>query len=376
MDTPRTPRDEAAEYIANPRFHQSVTLPARDDHKEMLISYAEYGCESDANNPTILFTPGMFGSRYVGMFMHAIAAKNKVRVLVPDRFGFGETKNVPLASRISAWTAVMPRFLEALGIKHVALLSHSAGTMYNLNLLWHHREILHPTRPMIFFLAPFVDVAHSKVPMVLALQKLPEASFAYWNKMASFFALKASVMFGFSSGLLAQFAGALSPGNGEPSAREANMKVIERDYGLGVDLQVELENAVARGLFAEETVGANHEALTCLKKGPDALWAEADDMAMLVKKVAARERETRVEGRAALRVGIFFAESDAMTGKAGQEYFQSCWTGQNGQYECSFNVRATTIDKSDHDSVLRAAEALVDVIESVAETGMQDGSIA
>ncbi|KAG9255102.1 Alpha/Beta hydrolase protein [Emericellopsis atlantica] len=375
MDTARTPRDEAAEYIANRRFHQSVTLPARDGHKKMLISYAEYGYEGDANTPTILFTPGMFGSRYVGMFMHAIAAKNKVRVLVPDRFGFGETKNVPLESRISAWTAAMPRFLEALGIKHVALLSHSAGTIYNLNLLWHHREVLHPTRPMIFFLAPFVDVAHSKVPMVLALQKLPEMSFGYWNKMASFFALKASVMVGFSSGLLAQFAGALSPGNDEPSAREANMKVIERDYGLGVDLQVVLEMAVTRGLFAEDTVGANHEALVCLKKGSGAFWAEADDMAVLIDKLAVRERETRVEGRAALRVGIFFAETDAMTGKTGQEYFQSCWKGENGQYEGCFDVKIKTIDKSDHDSVLRAAEALVDVIESVAEVGMQGGSI-
>ena len=45
----------------------------------------------------------------------------------------------------------MPKVLKAIGIKHVALMSHSAGTIYNLNLLWHYRGILHPTRPQIFF---------------------------------------------------------------------------------------------------------------------------------------------------------------------------------------------------------------------------------
>ena len=85
MTTARTPREESEAYLANPRFHQSLTLPVCDDHDEMTVSYAEYGFEGDANTPTILFTPGMFGSRFIGAFMHAITAKHKVRVLVLDR---------------------------------------------------------------------------------------------------------------------------------------------------------------------------------------------------------------------------------------------------------------------------------------------------
>jgi hypothetical protein len=87
MTTACTPREEAEAYLANPRFHQSLTLAACADHGEIVLSYAEYGCaeEGDADAPTILFTPGMFGSRYVGVFTHAIATAHNVRVLVPDR---------------------------------------------------------------------------------------------------------------------------------------------------------------------------------------------------------------------------------------------------------------------------------------------------
>lgn len=67
------------------------------------------------------------------------------------RFGFGKTPNVALEDRIDTYVAVVPKFLESLGVKHVALLSHSAGTLFNLNLLWHCRQILDPVHPRIFF---------------------------------------------------------------------------------------------------------------------------------------------------------------------------------------------------------------------------------
>lgn len=66
-------------------------------------------------------------------------------------FGFGKTTMVPVEKRVKTWAMVVPKLLNALGIKHVALMSHSAGTIYLLNVLWHCRQILHPEHPQVVF---------------------------------------------------------------------------------------------------------------------------------------------------------------------------------------------------------------------------------
>lgn len=66
-------------------------------------------------------------------------------------FGFGKTTLVPVEKRVETWAKIVPKLLGALGIKHLALMSHSAGTIYLLNVLWHCRQILHPKHPQIIF---------------------------------------------------------------------------------------------------------------------------------------------------------------------------------------------------------------------------------
>jgi hypothetical protein len=84
-----SPSSRAAEYIAQDRFHRRFILPATADHGELQVSYADVGTpkqgEDGTHYPTILFIPGMFASRYQSVFMHAIAEKLGVRVLVVDR---------------------------------------------------------------------------------------------------------------------------------------------------------------------------------------------------------------------------------------------------------------------------------------------------
>jgi len=67
----------------------------------------------------------------------------------------GNTTDVPLAQRVSVWIEIVPRLLAHLGIKHVCLASHSAGTIYLLNTLYCCREILDPEKPMVTFLGMF-----------------------------------------------------------------------------------------------------------------------------------------------------------------------------------------------------------------------------
>lgn len=97
MTANRAARQEAEKYLANPRFHQFVTVDSGTKYGQLEIAYAEYGCHGasedashnsahgDADLPTALFTPGMFGSRHCGVLMHAFAEKHRVRLLVLDR---------------------------------------------------------------------------------------------------------------------------------------------------------------------------------------------------------------------------------------------------------------------------------------------------
>lgn len=64
----------------------------------------------------------------------------------------GNSTDVPLSQRVSVWIETVPRLLAHLGIQHVALASHSAGTIYLLNTLYQCREILHPDQPVVTLL--------------------------------------------------------------------------------------------------------------------------------------------------------------------------------------------------------------------------------
>lgn len=82
--------DQALSYISNPRFSQKLILPATADSPALTVSYADVGFSPEApaasrSTPTVLFIPGMFGSRYFGGVLDPVARKYGVRVLVMDR---------------------------------------------------------------------------------------------------------------------------------------------------------------------------------------------------------------------------------------------------------------------------------------------------
>lgn len=87
-----SPSSRAANYLAQDRFHRRFVLPATTDHDELQVSYADVGRtpeqgEDGTQHPTVFFIPGMFASRYLSVWMHAIAEKMGVRVLIVDRYG-------------------------------------------------------------------------------------------------------------------------------------------------------------------------------------------------------------------------------------------------------------------------------------------------
>lgn len=101
MATTMSPSLQAEEFWADSRFHQTITLPACDNHGELTVSYADYGARENTTNasssctanngsnreeiPVVLFMPGMYASRFLGGVMHFFARTHGVRLLFFDR---------------------------------------------------------------------------------------------------------------------------------------------------------------------------------------------------------------------------------------------------------------------------------------------------
>lgn len=66
--------------------------------------------------------------------------------------GMGGSTSVPLEQRLAIWLETVPAILAHLSIEHVTLASHSAGTIYLLNTLYHCRSILPPDKPVVSLL--------------------------------------------------------------------------------------------------------------------------------------------------------------------------------------------------------------------------------
>ncbi|KAJ5156800.1 hypothetical protein N7492_009603 [Penicillium capsulatum] len=352
-----SPASLAQDYIGNPRFHQRFTLEPTATHGAVEVTYAEYGREPDGTTsiPTILLMPGMFSSRYLGLALHPIATKLGVRLLTVDRPGMGGSTDVPLAQRVSIWLETVPRLLANLAIQHVALASHSAGTIYLLNTLYHCRDLVSPNAP-VTMLAPWVDPAFSRITSMQMAQYLPNKAFSLWDRIPRFFLLQAGPAFASSGAVVKKVTNAISsPGSGahDITQQEKTRLHIEEFYGLPRDVQAELENLIFRRIFQESTVGSNSEALQCLRKEANT-WGKCEDYQVFVRDFRQLERDR--EG-SALMVHAYFAESDSMIGKKGQQYFEECWQGTDDDDNLdSVNFISTTVPGTDHDTLATSVE--------------------
>lgn len=68
------------------------------------------------------------------------------------RPALGGSMPVKGEQRLSVWLETVPFLLEHLGMKHVSIMSHSAGTIYTLNTISRLRGILDPKMPYVAML--------------------------------------------------------------------------------------------------------------------------------------------------------------------------------------------------------------------------------
>ncbi|KAL0262768.1 hypothetical protein SLS55_001741 [Diplodia seriata] len=319
----------------------------------------------------------MFGTRWNSLHFDKLAQDCGVRVICVDRPAFGGSTPVPINIRMRIWLETVPALLQRLDIKHVAMVTHSAGTVYTLNTLCHHRSLLDPKAPYVAFLAPWVPTAHSGATLTTIAAKLPTNLLDSWAGLNAFINTKIMPSASWSGGVISSSAALLSSSAGTdvPGAETSTSTTPSEQYGVDKDTAKLIETLSSKYQFAESMTGANEEVKLCLRKCDDADWGEAADYSSCVRKIADNESAlgSREPNAAKLSVEAFFAGSDIMIAKRGQQYFEQCW--QSDEVKEKVDFATSTFSEANHDSVLidQKKGALKVVFERIAQLGKDRG---
>lgn len=207
-------------------------------------------------------------------------------------------------------------------------------------------------------IAPWVDPAYSRVTVMQMAQYVPHKAFKIWHHIPRFFVTKGAPIIATSSGLLLQMSSQGGEATEDHSSLDANGRSVERD-GVSRAERAEVSRHASRFLFNENTVGANSEALQCLRKdGSD--WGVCSDYAQYAQMLAAREqsRDDRISIRA------YFAATDALVGSRGQKYFEQCWQAPGVE---AIDFVSTKVAGTNHDTLLESAEVWTAIFALVGE---------
>ncbi|KAI0455968.1 hypothetical protein F5B21DRAFT_469284 [Xylaria acuta] len=333
----------ASRYLDDERFHRSFTLPPDGSRpSELKATYADFGHRNDER--VLLFCGPLLGSRYVLTTKDRLARRYGVRVVSPDRPGFGGTTDVEPADRIRVWLDIVRALLQHLGIRQVSIAGYSGGSVYAMNVLLHLRHLLHPTRPYVALCTPWVHPSHSAVSVLKLVGLMPNALVGNYDRLVQVVHGGLGLAFQFSDlvGSMPSLSGGsdfLAPG-ADPD-----------DVALEESLLPELISRFQK----EELRGLGKDALLLLKRDENpGCWGIWNDYDTLVPSLAQAERELRTGNSGAvspLRVDVFFAESDFMIGTTtAPAWFNNCWRPeQRGDF---INYSSVTIPKTTHDTIL------------------------
>lgn len=76
--------DEIIEFASSIRFHQRFSFVCKTTQSRLHVTYSISGATTE-DAPVMLVVPGMFGGRYIGLWIDYLAAKEGVKVIVVDR---------------------------------------------------------------------------------------------------------------------------------------------------------------------------------------------------------------------------------------------------------------------------------------------------
>lgn len=107
----------------NQHGYSSLSLP--DGRK---LAYSEYG---DSHGKPVIYFHGFPGSRVEGLLMDAVAKRLGLRIVAPDRPGFGRS-DFQAGRRLSGWQKDVASLADALSFERFSVLGISGGGPYVL----------------------------------------------------------------------------------------------------------------------------------------------------------------------------------------------------------------------------------------------------
>ncbi|CAF3615085.1 unnamed protein product [Fusarium graminearum] len=328
-------------FLKDPRFSQTFQIeadPSNGFPTAIKVKYADYGYRNPSDpseeNVLLFFAP-LCASRIIHCAKDELAKKHRVRVVTMDRPGFGGTDPVKLEQRAVLCRKMTLALLRHLGIDKVSVACHSGGTVYALDMLLHHPEILHTGRSYMAIGAPWILPSRSNVWSMSLVKALPVGMMAQADKAIGFFNNTLGPAFTSSVGFSQLFTTPTPP---SPTGDSEFARFEES-----------LEPSLFKYVHAESIEGFSDESLFLMQKvnGISGFgdWLDYDD---LVPKLASALRGS---GRQ-LTIDVFYAESDSMIGApgtAGPEWMNACWTREHAGDTINYNVK--TIKKADHNTV-------------------------
>lgn len=235
--------------------------------------------------------------------------------------------------------------LEHLGIQHVSIGCHSGGTIYALQMVLHHPEILDPERPYIAMGGPWILPSHTNSTTLGIVKSLPTALINNTEKFARLMQFYVGPMIGRSLGFSQAAVAKISkPKSAEQSSRDR--EGLDRE---GAVLECKLRNKIMTRTYEEGLPGISADAVLMMQKvdGADG-WADWRDYDTLVPRL---EEVVRASGKR-VTVDVMFAEEDEMIGDAGSKgplWFDKCWKAKGEDWAIDYH--SWTVKRSDHDEV-------------------------
>lgn len=200
--------------------------------------------------------------------------------------------------------------------------------------------------------APWVPAASSNATLMTLASKIPSPVIDYLSGLQGFMMSRVAPTLSFSGGLISSSAALIGskPDSNAETQLGSDEDAAEK-YGVDIETAKLISSYAVKFHLAEDTTAGNEEAKLCLMKGGSASWGVLADYEACVRSIAEEEGAKSGDGQVGrLRVDAFFAASDVMIGKGGQEYFERCWRQEGMAGKVDFESQ--TFEGTDHDSVL------------------------
>ena len=158
---------------------------------------------------------------------------------------------------------------------------------------------------------------------------LPNSLLDHWNGVVDFMIRRVQPTFALSGGV----SQAVSMPFKNKFASEEQKKEEERKcleaYGVSLDVKEEINKAVFKYGFVENTEGGNDEARMLLKSVKGLSWGAFEDYEVCVAALAETWDKKVGEGARPLSISVALPEEDMMIGDKGMQYFENVWREEN-----------------------------------------------